>query len=372
MRNRFELRCLLKYLLDEDQALLVRAVARAVGKITTARGFQSINAFLDHHRLRHLYSEAMSISTGEVTDVIKLTQCVALLQIPLDELFEIDYRPAPFNEWRPGAVLVVLLGQRPVHISGDSSSHDFNVVGGRDMVAISELTSQLHSFLRVDYRLEPKIIRSESTLDEVEAELNKIKKRPEVQMVLSLGSPFVNIGSECVARRIASQAKVDDLPFKFLFSHQSRQAGILPPGTSLLVGPQCDKQEEGIERQGKKRLSRMHDHLVASEVKKGVDGPFADCGVVLLDCSTDQYLAVCAGHGGCGTIASVLALTASDAVGAAIEKSREDKGPLGQNRIAEFVWARRYKPGPNGAASLALDDLDFDREFEKGWGIAAA
>jgi hypothetical protein len=374
MRNRFELWCLLQYLIAEDEPLLVRAVSQAVRRIAAARGFRSINAFLDAHKLRPDYIAAMEISKGKVKDPDKFAKCISVLQIPLEELFEVDYRPAPFNEWRPGAVLVLLLGQRPVHINGVSSDHEFNVVGGRDVVAMSELTTRMLSFLRVDFRLETKTIRPESTVAEVDAILDELTKRPEVQMVLALGSPFVNIGSECIAQRIAQRAGVDDLPFKFRFSFDIRRAGIPLPSPSLLVGAQCERTAEGIETSGGKLLPRLHEGLVAADVRKGNDGPFLDCGVVLLDCSTDQYLAVCAGHGGCGTIASVLALTATSHVGAAIEKSRVEAGPLGNNRIAEYVWVHRFKPKSVGAsvgssAPVASDDLDFDREFGKGWGF---
>ena len=112
-------------------------------------------------------------------------------------------------------------------------------------------------------------------------------------------------------------------------------------------------------------LLRVNDVDALRAVRKGARGTFPDCGLLLIDSRRRPRLILCAGHGGCGTLACVYALTDSLEVSQLLSRSyKQPSWPGGEGRVLKPVWAKRKKP-----TKAEIDDFVFDKKRGKGWGF---
>jgi hypothetical protein len=232
------------------------------------------------------------------------------------------------------------------------------------------LTSFLHHDLAVNAGIEVIHANHHDRYAQANAELSGLFARKDVGAVFVIGSPISNSLADPIARRIVGD-KLEDSPrlpveFRWAFG-LSRPLGAPP----YLSSPdQVARRSEGIALRGDKqtRWPRQHDEVIYNDLRKRTwaNALYEDCGLVMISAVGEGPLAVlCAGHGGVGTIAAVLALREQTKMSALI--SREDN--LSPGRAAAVVVVERSKPSDH-----PLDDLVFDRRYgeadEGGWRIA--
>ena len=168
-----------------------------------------------------------------------------------------------------------------------------------------------------------------------------------VGAIFVLGSPIANPFAEPLAERILAAhgdtAAIDDQP-RFTWGLDAPD-----PQHCLLSEPKAvDPDEEGIKNASGYLYPRERDDDVRNSLETGDNGPFADCGMLMLDTRRDgKWLGLMAGHGGCGTIAAVRALGDAGRLSVRL-------GP--EKRVVEILEVERRLP--KGGAGLDLDELE--------------
>jgi naphthoate synthase len=125
----------------------------------------------------------------------------------------------------------------------------------------------------------------------------------------------------------------------------------------LIDDQRCALGVEGIRHRGSdKQLPRTRG-------RAGSDPPLADCALLLIDAREGRKLGIVAsGHGGYGTVVSVLALAEREYIARAL---RADDG-AGPGRLFQALWVHRQSPAPGQTTGY----LDLDERCGEGWGFA--
>lgn len=119
---------------------------------------------------------------------------------------------------------------------------------------------------------------------------------------------------------------------------------------------------------------RIPDDLVLQA--DGLNPRFEDCGIFALDCRRRPFLLVCAGHGGCGTLACVRQLRDVEPIEELLEASRESAEDAaavspGADRVFAVVAAnRRRRSTGSTSRPYAIDDLELE-SFKIVWASRA-
>jgi hypothetical protein len=349
----FTLVQLLEYMQEQLRPEGLLAVVRdALGR---KAGHEKIDHYLDRCRVRGTFRKLLP--ADHELDLFKLADCIYRLRIPLEYLVQTG--PQPWHRFEPGSVVAVVMGMRPIRLPAGPQGVLNRAVGARDAQASAHLVGLLQGEYRLDFQLEFHHLPSDLRPAEAEDFLNELGRRGDVGAIVAIGSPLVNPLTDPLARRMFDDHRGRDLPARFRWRFDW-------PGPEPFLSERrhVAPEREGIGFPGVEETTypRLGDDLVMERIRAG-NGKhcFPDCGLLLLDCrGPGPFKVVCAGHGGCGTIASVLALR----VQGQIARRLAGKAAPMPGRVFEVVWVKRRKRNPEG-----IDDLYFDDRFDDEWGF---
>ena len=323
-------------------ARLVRMVHEAIQR---RAGLFSLEEFLKRYGAYPAYKKAIRPGKGTIEDFAQLVRCVRLLGLSITA----DLRCAPWDRWEADSVFTIVYGERQVHIPEVAEGMQQRAVGARDAEAITYLVTLLRSRFQIEARVKLYPVPANLALGAAEEQFGRLRGNPETGAIAILGSPVVNPMAEVAARAITDNDS-GRLPGRFRWSFlQTGSAPFLSEPTP------CKPEAEGIRRFSRTH-PRVRDDRVLADVRRGRYGPFADCGMLLMDCRQTPFLLLCAGHGGCGTVASVEAL---EKQGAIAERLAE-----GNDHLFELIEVKRRKPKDTTAD---VDDLFID-SWSFAWG----
>ena len=339
-----KLETLLKASVEEDGVeTVIRQVQDAMRKKVAPATLDAW--FRGHGALRGAYERAINPATEAAARIHNLASCIRKMKLDLT----VDTRPFPWSELNQGSTVAVVIGVRRVTIKEVSSEMKQRAVGARDIESLIELSNLLSTTFQTGCRLEPCLLPPDMTPATAEATLGKLRERKDLGAIFVLGSPVTNRLCDPVARAILGSEKPHAL---FRWSH--RRAG------SFLSAPEvCKPDEEGIRTfgAGASFFPRMPDDEVLRQYRAGHRGPFADCGILMMDCRTKPYLIVAAGHGGCGTKACVRALGAQEEI--------ENSLSCNQSFSVVIRAARQWTDDHDVNSASPTDNLDLPPV--KGW-----
>ncbi len=347
----------------ENEAQVATTVHRAVEKLCEASGL-TMDGFLNLYGIRGEYRrKAMAVKARRIPDIGCLAQCLRKMKMPAGMLVDFEHWFVPWDSWVPNAPVLAVLGHRDVPVSSSLRGICSRVMGERDSEALARLRDVLRE------RAEVVIVGHRESvsldLDRVgaEARLDKYCKDNKGGAVIVIGSPFRNPLADPIARRIMEGAPAAELParFRWHFPAQKSDHYLIEPGV-------CEPPEAGIRLRGhgKTTFRRTTDEMIMSDARakgelgpKETLGPYEDAGILMMNVNLDPMLILCAGHGGCATVASVLGLGETMYVEHCLE-SIHDGLVLGQ--LFQPVVVTLNKP------SLApIDDFGFDNRYDNGW-----
>jgi hypothetical protein len=347
-------------------AIGAREVEARVREVVTTQASNrglTVDKFLDENGVRGLYREK-AIKNG-VIGVFALAECIRRLGIPLEGL--VDTRPAPWDGWQPGSVVAVITGVQQFQVTDQQKGLPRGAVDERDLRGQEYLMNWLGYELKLSYKWERRSVPASLTATEAGGMLADLRKRSDVGAIVVLGSPVVNPVVEPLARRILDNMPEEDLParFRWGFDLPKRMPRYLSEPGKCNRDPETN--QEGIRVRGGRdtTILRLNNRDAFAAFRRGDAGPFTDCGMVLIDCRHRPRLIICAGHGGCGTLACVYALTNSQYISQQLRRSyAQPSWPVGPSRVFEVVWVKRMKP-----TDQELDDFAFDVKRGNGWGF---
>ena len=281
----------------------------------------------------------------------------------LKPTIEIDARTEPWDRWRAGSKVIVLVGVRHVSIPKVSKVNQ-RAVGARDSQAFAELSKILYKDLGLD---------CEVVLQHVPANLPKgdssvlleelLTKSPDVGMVCVLGSPVVNPLANPAAREVfrgAGKKTPYCLP-RFRWAHKASSDNFLADCDLPERKEKWSPAEEGIAfpngPNAPTQFQRVGDDLVFKQMASDRSGSkiFQDAGIFMMDCSLPTILVLCAGHGGCGTLGCVRQLKEMERIGDLLDASRtsaKEPGGTKPDQIVAVVQVnRRRKISPPYSSS---------------------
>jgi hypothetical protein len=319
-------------------ARLVKMVHEAIQR---RAGLFSLEEFLKRYGAYPAYKKAIRPERGTIEDFDQLVRCVRLLGLSITA----DLRCSPWDRWEPDSVFTIVYGERQVHIPEVAKGMRQRAVGARDAEAMTYLVTLLRSRFQIEARVKLYPVPADLAPEAAEEQFERLRGNPETGAIVVLGSPVVNPMAEVAARAITDN-EPDFLPGRFRWS--CRQTHSVP----FLSDPTpCKPEDEGIRRSSRgPTYRRVRDDRVLADIQRGKYGPFADCGMPLMDCRQSPYLLLCAGHGGCGTVACVEAL---EQQGIIAERLAE-----GNDRLFELIEVKRRKPKHTAAE---VDDLFIDK-----------
>jgi hypothetical protein len=344
---------------------LASKVARAVERLRLLRGFDDQDAFLDHYGIRGQYRKAISIRRGRILDRLRLAQCLRRMDMPADLICSFESRFAPWDAWQEGACVAIVVGRRHVTTRQSSSfSMRTDLVGTHDHKALGHLERILAEEARIKYHPRPRQVAGYLDRDAAEAFLDDLCRKMRGGAIIVMGSPLRNPIADPIARRIMD-LRGHELPARFRWHFRFQGSD------GYLVEPEiCQPREAGVRQRGHGRTTyrRVTDEQIMKEAaSRGTLapserlGPYADAGILAMDCQHDPMLILCAGHGGCGTLAAVLGLSETMYVERCLLNAQEELG-LEPGRLFQPVTVDRYKPTLD-----AIDDLEFNEEYGVGW-----
>ena len=320
--------------LSELQAELQILVARSE--------FDTQTKLLDHHKVRDLWQRGFE--KGVIAGAGRIARCVRVLGIPI----RIHSWPRPWHECEKNSEIAVVLGERKVRIDEVSKRVKQRAVGARDAKAQTELADHCYRRLRLECSLIPHHVDSGLSRDEAVSRLNELRACSNVGMICVIGSPVVNPLAAPIAEAILRD--VDDggpvrAPARFRWAHhadeevlsekpENRRSSSWPVGKQ---GIYCEDSATGL-------FPRVPDDHVIQAIEAGADETkiFKDCGLLMIDCRQRPVLVLCAGHGGCGTLACVQQLRQTGPIAELIETAAdENRAPLGADRLCAIVEVDR-------------------------------
>jgi hypothetical protein len=346
----------------EGHEAVVRAVSNAVSRRARELNIK-VDDVLDRSGVRREYRTAVSLKESRVDDPDLLAYCIRRLELPLEWIFQVQPQIAPWDTWVPNDVAVVVVGERPVFVDKISEMVAQRAVGARDSEAQSSLVNSLQRDFRIDCRVELRNLPTALRPADAIGELDGIRWRKDVGAVIVVGSPFVNPLADPIARVMFDDLGPDELPARLRWCFDLEQ-----PEPYLSEAEPCKPEAEGIRLKDHRDTTfrRVRDDEVHHRLANGDAGPFDDCGLLLVDARDRPLLILCAGHGGCATIATVYALQSQFLIQKKLAQSHDEKNAIvGKYRLFEVIWVKRRKP-----STCPSDDLTFDRDIDEGWGFA--
>ncbi len=319
-----------------------------------------VDRYLGEHKARGLTRDSVSFKTGAIKSRTKLILALRAMQITVEDLFQFDPRRPPWDLVGDNETVAVVLGGKFVEIPG-SSSMQHQSVGARDAEAIPLIEKIVSQHLQVEAKVRLFPVSPNMTPLDAENLLQKLSEHPEIGVIVVLGSELVNPLAAPIARRIL-RSPSQDLPYRFRWSFD-------PPISEphLSETTPCLPDQEGIHfrRPPGFFLRRVRDENILKASHQGTFGPFADCGLLAITPAEEKLMILCAGHGGCGTLATVLALSEINYIERRLLEAFEDGVPNELEGVfCEPVWVKRTKE-----TEEPIDDLTFDRTFGVGWGF---
>jgi hypothetical protein len=303
--------------------------------------------FLNELRIRGHWQRA--IVGGAIRSYADLATVIRVAQLPV----RVDTR-RPWHLVRPNDELAIVVGARAVNIPEVSSEVRQRGIGARDAEAQATFANVCRR-LRLDADLVPHVLPSELAPAAAQRYLDDLcdpNERPNVGAVVVLGSPVVNPLAEPLARRALGGQRS---PARFRWGFD--------PGPDTLLSvpgePDADAEEEGITIDIPEPIlfRRTRDDAILPQLTGGPNGPFPDCGLLLIDASRRPLGILCAGHGGCGTIAAVETLGDHGLVARLLAASSDDARSLYKDRVLVVVAVDRHSRGGMGVPGSRIDDL---------------
>ena len=282
-----------------------------------------------------------------------------------------DSVPRPWNRLSPGDTIVICMGQRLVSLKELGDDVKQRVVGARDVEALAILLRFIHRTLDVDCHVRIENVPVHLAYDSRVSWLEGMRKDRSCGAIIVIGSPIVNRLADPMGRAILEGAEEGvDLPGRFRWSFD-----LDDDASFLSETARCAPEDEGIRVWGDEETTypRVRDDIIAEEIARNGRTVFADCGMLLCGLPPrGPFLALAAGHGGCGTIGAVLALC--EQVEMAEKFAESDVDPtFGQGRVCELIEVRREKK-----SRQIIDDLEISEKmhvaghFRSGWRFAVA
>ncbi|MEE8142514.1 MAG: hypothetical protein V3T77_05395 [Planctomycetota bacterium] len=338
---------------------LVKAVKDAVDRQRNEKQpDMSREKFLNWHGLRSLFLDA--IKGNQVQDFRKLAQFMRQLDITPEMIFSVQTRLAPWDSWRPGSVVAIVVGGKLVDIPQANGHLMQRAVGAADAEAVTSLEKILREKVGIDCKTELHFVPPDLTPAKAQKYLDRLGKRKNVGAIVVLGSPRVNPLADPIAMLMFSGVNPADLPALFRWSFD------LELQHHFLTDPEVYASElEGIAMKGDRRtmLKRIRDEVIIERMQSRKRQYYEDCGILAMYTQHEPMLILCAGHGGDGTKAAVLGLSNLHYIQRRLLGSVESIDPVVHGgRIFEPVWVLRQKPTRD-----LIDDLYFDKRYGKGW-----
>ncbi len=344
----------------ENEKQVARRVLMAINKLQHDRGFKDRKTFLETYGIRGMYWRALCVGRSRISSVRRLAQCLRKMKMPADMLVNFDEPFAPWDAWTSGGRVAVVVGARDILLGNDESLKS-SLIGTRDFQAHHHLERVLRVDAEIEFRPELKTV-PDCSQAQAEEHLDRLCKETEGGAVIVLGSPLCNPLADTIARRIA-RMPAEELParFRWPFSFQKSDPYLIEPS-------KCLPAEAGVRLRGHgtTNYARITDEHIIEEMRAHAPlktgerlGPYADAGLLAIDYDHDPVLILCAGHGGCATIAAVLGLSQVMYIEHCLEYEHDD---LGVGRLWLPVTVDRYK------TTLELtDDLVFSELYGKDW-----
>lgn len=348
---------LLEFLVERHGfEVVLDKVKAAVEKAMRAAGIGRINDFLDLRGVRRPYRNAI-----KTLDLLALEQVLRQLDVRAEDLIQFETRCAPWDleHWNSGAMTVaVVLGSRPW--AGRSQLHHYGV-GVHDAEALAHLEKILRLRAGIQFRMEVIAVRTDMSSEEAGERLDQLRRRQDVGAVVILGSEIANPFTRPAAAWMFADTDAGQIPARFRWSFEWTD------GTPVLSDPRAfPASGEGLVlTRGDRVLPRTPDGEIFANLERATNLTFPDCGLLAMDHREDPLLILCAGHGGCGTVASVMGLSQLEYVERRLLEASKARSWSGNQRVFEPIWVRRRKP-----TSAPSDDMVFDPEYGKGWGFA--
>ncbi len=303
---------------------------------------QTQTAFLNRLGIRAQWQRA--IVDGKIADYGLLATVVRVAELPVSILTR-----TPWHLIQPGDEIAVVQGVRAVDIPEVSRAVRQRGVGARDALAQAAIANACRR-LRLDADLMPHPVPGEWPVADGTRYLTELCAKPNVGAVIVLGSFIVNPLAEPLARRaLAGQP----CPARFRWVTNPGAGNVLsvpgaaPPGQE---GIQVDRPAE--------LFPRMRDDAVLERLNKSDTGPFPDCGLLLIDARTRPLTILCAGHGGCGTVAAAETLGDHALITRLLAASADaENSALGANLVLVVVAVDRQSSGGMGLGGSPVDDL---------------
>ncbi len=289
---------------------------------------RNLDDYLKAHGAYYHYKNA--VQTNKIVSPKELAMCLHHLRIPIF----VEIRHPPWNRLEPDSTVVAVLGERQVTIRAMGEEVAQRVFGARDAEALSYLSSLFHSTFHMHCSLEVQTLPYDLPLAEAQRELQRIRKRADVGVIVVLGSPLVNPLADPIAMAMTDGNR-KLIPGRFRWSTSRYEPHLEQPGF-LSETKKYREEEQGIHRHGK-TYPRLGDDLIFRRlIKNTKQEKFPDCGILMVDCREKPYLILSAGHGGCGTLACVEALERQEEIAQLLE--------VGGGRAFSIITVERKKP----------------------------
>jgi len=306
-----------------------------------------------------------------------LAECIQRMRLSLNDMVEMI--APPWNRLQPGANVVLVVGKRtiPNPHPGEEGTLQHYAIGARDAEVVSHLTDFIQRDLQRDCRIKLAAVSAgalKSRSKRMEC-LSRLLSHAKRGALICIGSPVVNPLTDLVAEWICDGNHVDRAadeptppPAQFVWPTETWE-GLNDSGSYLTCPTRPTRGAVlGIRLRGRERTLPVRDS--DTTIRQKIDdhewrgAPFKDCGLLMADTSdANRILALCAGHGGLGTLAASHALT-SRAFGGLLERSENataaDAPPLwcvGSRRVMQVINVTRKKP-----TSECFDDLTLESD----------
>lgn len=342
----------------KNERAVAARVGRAIEKLQRDRGFTSRATMLRNYGIGGNWWRALSVKHGKIKER-RLAQFLRKIKMPAEMLVNFDEPFQPWDAWKSGGRVAVVVGERQGVSRGDSLKS--SLMGTRDCQAYDHLERVLRVEAGIVFQQELKTVPESGQFD-AEAYLDDLCEQMKGGAIVVLGSPLRNPLADPIARRIARMPAAE-LPAHFRWPFEFGN------GDHYLVDPTpCAPTQAGVRLRGHKSTTykRVTDAQIIAKARarkklgpKARLGPFADAAILAIDYDNDPMLILCAGHGGCATIAAVLGLGRLIHVDDCLDGSKDG---IAVGRLWQPVIVNRYK------ATLALiDDMGFGENYGTDW-----
>jgi hypothetical protein len=348
----------------------VKSVEDLLDRIAREAGSPNRSHFLKEHSndVRGHYQRA--IRGGTVVNFRQLELLFSSLGLPFEAR---GAAPLPWARLAPGAPVAIIVGVRLAKIEKVAKNVMQRVVGERDVQAVCALQAGLARLCGGSLRTELVLLPASLSRPDARRRLEELRGKFSSGAIIAVGSPITNPIADLVAEAILEGRPC---PVQFHWRCALRDSCLSHPEA---VSP----SEEGIAVRddarrfsGKRFFQRAGDDLIRKARSAERTEPFPDAGVLMIACTPGQpVLVLAAGHGGCGTKASVRMLTEhATRISSRLHQAtflvkpdgqpRGDEIPplhIGANKLCEVIEVRRHAEGTLYPPAGAVDDLDIHR-----------